>query len=230
MKIIKLDQEQDRESWLDFRRGKITGTKLKNIKPLTRGTDRTPQGFWELLAEKVSIAPDGENVMDRGLRLQEEAISRTAKKYKLKLANPTGVWVADFCDEITVSPDAYEDSDKPTFAIEVKCLNTANHLKYIINYDRYENKIANIDLIPKDNRDQVFQYFVVNENLEKLYFTFYDDRVALDKYISRTIIIDRDDIGQEIQDLQEMQISTITQINELLEEMKGKENDNLQSL
>lgn len=225
MKIIKVSQENDRESWLDFRRGKITGTKYKGLKPLSRGADRTPQGFWELLAEKVSIQADGENVMDRGLRLQEEAIQLTAKKLKLKITTDAGMWVSDLSDDIAVSPDACEDCDKPSYAIEAKCLNTANHLKYTIQDIRAkekENYVA-FNQLPADSKDQIVQYFVVNDDLKTLYFTLYDDRIGSQfyKYAHHIITIERSEIEGDIELAKDVQLKTLIEINEMIKEMEN---------
>lgn len=225
MKIIKVSQENDRESWLDFRRGKITGTKYKGLKPLSRGADRTPQGFWELLAEKVSIQPDGENVMDRGLRLQSEAIELTAKMCKLNIVTDAGMWVSDVSDDIAVSPDAYEDCDSPSYAIEAKCLNTANHLKYVISDIRAKktNNYSAFAQIPSDNKEQIIQYFVVNDDLLTLYFTLYDDRISSDfyKYAHHIIKIDRCEVEGDIQLAKEIQMKVLLDIEDTIEEMKN---------
>ena len=79
MRIIKVSQSNDRESWLDLRRGIITGTKAKSVAPPARSKN-TPAGIFSLLAEHVAIAKDGEPERDRGLRLEKEALEITNKK------------------------------------------------------------------------------------------------------------------------------------------------------
>ena len=69
---------QDKEEWLNARAGKITGSKLKDL-IVKRGTGEK-KGFYQLIADRVAIAPDGENPMDRGTRLEEEAIERFVKE------------------------------------------------------------------------------------------------------------------------------------------------------
>jgi len=75
MKILKFDNEQD---WLFARLGRITGTRLGN---LLSKRDRKPlKGFYEIIAERIAIPADYENVMDRGKRLEDDAIERLPKK------------------------------------------------------------------------------------------------------------------------------------------------------
>lgn len=225
MKIIRLSQTEDREAWLEARRGLITGSKSKKLKPLTRGTDRTPAGFWELLAEKISIAKDGEPDMSRGHRLEAEAIEITGEKLGLDFDTDCGMWVSDENSAIAVSPDGSEKSDKPTFAAEAKCLSSANHLKYIVK-DMRAKKEPNyraIDSIPNEStsayREQVIQYFVVNQDLETLYFTLYDDRIAYDHLTHHVITVKRNDIENEIESQIAYEEDAIEQINELLKEL-----------
>lgn len=227
MQIIKLSQIDDREAWLDRRRGTITGTKAKTIKALTRGVSRTPMGFWQLLAEKVAIAPDAENPDDRGLRLQEEALRAFTKKFHLKVDADPGMWISDVSEDIGYSPDGSEPGDIPTYAAEVKCLASATHLKYIITDMRKRSSegYQAIDSIPTSAqhpfREQVIQAFVVNDNLEKLYFIFYDDRIALEPYVLHVIVVERKDITHEIEAQRQRQLEVLEEINALVAEMAG---------
>lgn len=222
MKIVKLSQENDREAWLDFRRTLITGTKAKAIKPLSRGKDRTPVGFWDLLAENLAIAKDGEPERDRGLRLENEAITKTAKLFKLDLTLDPGIWVSDKNNKIAISPDSAEKGDKPTYAVEAKCLDSKNHIKAIV-LDRRAKASSDyhaFDSIPTEYREQVIQYFAVNEHLKTLYFSFYDDRIVIDKLMHHTIVINRPPIAEEIKEQTETQIEVLDQIKELIKELR----------
>ena len=64
---------------------RITGTRLKDL-VVKRGTGRKI-GFYELIAERIAIPPSGENVMDRGKRLEDEAVERFAKETDLEVEN-----------------------------------------------------------------------------------------------------------------------------------------------
>lgn len=222
MKIIKLSQENDREAWLDLRRGKIGGTDASKVKPLSRGTDRTPIGFWDLLAQNLSIAKDGEPEADRGLRLQNEAIDKTSKVIGKPLNADAGFWVSDNNKDISVSPDSAEPSDTPTYCAEAKCLDSKNHLKYLVTDLRLRKNpdYKGIDGIPKEFKEQVIQYFIVNENLKTLYFTLYDDRQALEGLMHYVITVNREDLTEDITSQMEYEIEVLKQVKQVIKELK----------
>lgn len=160
--------------------------------------------------------------MDRGQRLQAESLGKTASYFELSLDVDAGMWVSDDDEDIAISPDAAEaDTDKPTYAAESKSLDSANHLKYVILDRRAKAKegYKAIDYIPKDHREQVIQYFVVNEHLQRLYFTLYDDRIALDGLDHHVIVIERKDVETEIAEQKQMQLETLKEINQLIAEL-----------
>ena len=193
MKIINVSQTEDREAWLEQRRGVITSTKSKGVAPAKRGNS-TPAGVYELLAEKVAIAKDGEPERERGHRLENEAVALTARRFSKKFNYDPGMWVSDD-GKRGVSPDAAEPTRKPTYAAEAKCLDTKNHLMAIINdYDAKQsdeyNPVNSLRIHSRlDFTEQVVQYFSVNPDLETLYFTLFDDRVALENVMHYVIVI-----------------------------------------
>lgn len=226
MKIIKVSQSVDRENWLEIRKGVITSTKAKSVKPLSRGKS-LPAGIYELLAEKVAISKDGEPERDRGLRLENEALLKTQDKYKLDLELDAGMWFSDDM-KLGVSPDGSEVGDKPTYAAEAKCLDTKNHLQAILT--DYQNKklpgynpLDSLKIGKSDFTSQVIQYFVINPDLKTLYFTLYDDRVALENVIHYVIIINREHVAEFVdsQELYEREaISKVNQMIKILKEIK----------
>jgi hypothetical protein len=227
MQIIKLSQTEDRDAWLEGRRGLITGAKAKGIKLLNRGTDRTPAGFWELLAENLAIAKDGESERDRGLRLQNDGLLIIEKQFKLKLDLDPGFWVSDIDPNIAISPDASEIGNKPVYAAETKSLDSKNHLKLIINdcrakklpeYNPFNSLKIDSSL---DFQDQALQYFVVNEKLKTLYFGLYDDRIALEHLIQYTIIVERKHVQDLIEPRIEEQKDILKEIKLLIKELKN---------
>lgn len=222
MKIIKLSQENDREAWLELRREKITGTRAGKIKPLSRGTDRTPEGFWQMIADRIAIAKDGEPEMERGHRLENEALKQTAKQFSVKFDYDPGFWVSDLDDDIAVSPDAAEPGKKPTYAAEAKCFDTKNHIKCVLLDRRAKKKedYRAIDQVPKDNRHQVIQYFVVNEHLQRLYFALLDDRIVLENLTHHTIVIDRAEIADEIKEQKDMELDVLKDLRATIKELK----------
>jgi len=200
MKIINI--EQNTEEWLELRRGKITGSKLKGI-IVKRGTTRKI-GFYEILAEKMGIPADGENPLDRGHRLEDEAIEQFVEKTGKKVEK-VGFCVSDDNEDIALSPDGLikDEADKYTEAVEIKCLASAKHLKSYFDQE-----------IPSEYDEQVNQYFIVNDDLKVLHFVMYDPRVTAMPYFS--IEIKREDIEEKIIAYKEYQIKTLAEINDCI--------------
>lgn len=162
MKVI--DVKQGSDEWLAYRRGKISGTMLSDLYS-KRGNRKI--GFYELIAERLAIEPDDENRMDRGLRLEEEAIEAFENKYGKKVER-VGICAHDDYPEIINSPDGLiKNGKKYTEAVEIKCLSSARHLQAVIE-----------DEVPDEFEAQSMQYFIVNPDLQTLYWVFYDPRIA----------------------------------------------------
>ena len=192
MKIQKFDNEDD---WLEGRLGRITGTRLKDLVS-KRGTGYKI-GFYEIIAERIAIPASGENVMDRGKRLEDEAIERFAKETKKKVTRELVIWHRDDDENIAVSPDA---SVGKTEAIECKCLSSARHLEAWITKK-----------IPGDYEMQALQYFIVNEKLKTLYFVFYDPRMPKDFF---WLEIHRKDVKQKVEDYLALERDVLAEIIE----------------
>jgi len=224
MKVIKVSQQNDREAWLQLRRGVITGTKAKTTAPPKRG-NVTPQGIFELLAEHVAIQKDGEPERDRGLRLENEALQVTASKYNLDLDYDPGMWFSDD-GKLGVSPDASEKSDNPTFAAEAKCLDSKNHLQGILNDQANKklpqyNPLDSLKIATSDFTAQAIQYFVLNQSLNILYFTLYDDRIALDNVVHYVIEIKRKDVAEYIDGQETYERDALAKVDEMIKVLKG---------
>lgn len=196
MKVISFE---DRESWLDFRKGKITGTKLKGF-VVKRGTAKKI-GFYELLAERLAIEEEGdETPMDRGTRLESEAIEKFAEMEGKVVSNDEVIWVSDSNPLIAYSPDGVISD---TEVVEVKCLSSARHLQAFFEQE-----------IPDDYEEQYVQAFIVNEKLEQLYFTFYDPRVTSKPL--HWILVQRHDIEDKIAAYLEYQVQALTEIETMI--------------
>lgn len=155
---MKIHKFNSKEEWELARNNKITGTRAKEL-IVRRGKEQKIE-FYRMLAERIGIPRDNENRMDRGLRLEDEAIKEFEKQTGKKVNNDLVIWCRDDDERIALSPDG---AIGKTEAIEVKCLDQAVHLKAYITR-----------AIPSEYKDQALQYFVVNDSLRKLYFTFYD--------------------------------------------------------
>lgn len=162
--------------------------------------------FWKFLAETMAEQPDGENPMARGHRLEPENIALTLQQlgYEQKdCITDCGIWESDEDPRLACSPDAYQATENPTWAIECKSLGSAHHLQAVIpwmihsQYIRQHTipdnladmaaqvlpaettnpKATGMDFIPDTYQAQALQYFVVCDTLETLYFSMYDPRV-----------------------------------------------------
>ncbi|ATW62221.1 exonuclease [TM7 phage DolZOral124_53_65] len=226
MRVIQLSQSDDREAWLEERRAKITGTKFDKIAPLRYKRDgtTTPTGFWDLLAEFVSVAPDSnKKSLDRGHEVERNATLEAIRLLGLDIVDVNldpGMWVSDN-EHIALSPDAAQMGDRPTFAIEDKCFDSGKHLRTVF-FDLVSKRIDDqgfiaalppvvfdilpdipsmynpINSVPKENRSQAKHYFVVNPHLKVLYFVLHDDRIALPELETYVITINREDIEEEV--------------------------------
>lgn len=217
----------------------LTKTEAKN-KRLKVGID-----FWRFLAETMAEQPDNENPMERGHRLEPENISLTLHQlgYEEKdCVTDCGIWESDEDTRIACSPDAYQNSDNPTWAIECKSLGSAYHLQAVIPWMVHSQRIrqreipgnladaaaqvlpatatslkaTNMDFIPDTYRAQVLQYFVVCDTLETLYFSMYDPRVY-GPARHQIIPINRKDIKPLITSHKQKQLNTLHIIDILTE-------------
>ena len=172
---MKTHNFKSREEWELFRRGKLTGSRVKDL-VVKRGTEEKI-GYYEIIAERLAIKPDGENAMARGSRLEDDAIARFAEETKKKVNTDLIMWSDDEIPNIAISPDGYVIKGKKiTEAVEAKCLASSRHVETLIKQK-----------IPKEYEDQVAWYFVVNQDLETLYMCFFDPRMIVHDFFFLTI-------------------------------------------
>ena len=193
--------------------------------------------FWKFLAETMAEQPDGENPMARGHRLEPENIQLTLQQIgsdQNHCITDCGIWESDEDDRIACSPDAYQASENPTWAIECKSLGSAYHLQTVIPWMIHSQlirqhtlpdnladaaaqilppettslKTTGIDFIPDTYRAQVLQYFVVCDTLKTLYFSMYDPRVYGDAR-HQIIPVHRKDIKPLITSHKRKQLNTL---------------------
>ncbi len=220
MKILEF--EKDSPEWLEARQTVITGTRVKEIKPLARKgkTGTQPMGLWKLIAEYVSYGAEEDSPMVRGTRLEAENAEKTIEKFKLKKPKyDTGMlWESDD-GLLGYSPDGCEDKPEPTWVVECKSLNTAEHL-YLILADKFAKgelpdeleplfpprpgMYCGIDSVAEEHQHQVRQAFVVNPKLKKLYYSLYDPRVVIDSLKHYTIVVERGELEEDIENQKKM--------------------------
>jgi putative phage-type endonuclease len=200
MKIIQV--EQNSAEWLEARKGKITGSKLKDI-VVKRGTGKK-LGFYELIADRLAIEADGEDVMERGHRLEQEAVDMFSELTGVEVTTGIGLCISDENPNIALSPDGLiKEGKKFTGAVEVKCLSASRHLQAY-----FEQKV------PDEYEFQVLQYFIVNTDLKKLYFVFYDPRVTVKPL--HYIEIERSEVEDDVKMYLDYQTQTLLEVDELL--------------
>ena len=201
MKISTLKQNTD--AWFEERKGKITGSKLNDVVTM-RGTGRKV-GVYQLIADRLAIVEEEDDAMERGHRLEPEAIALFEAESG-KTVERVGLCTHDKYDDIAISPDGLiKYADKYKEAVEVKCLKAALHLKAWLEKDWSDYKF------------QVYQYFIVNEDLKTLYMVFYDPRIASKPM--HTITINRSDVEEETKTFFDYQVGVIEYVNEKLEEL-----------
>ncbi len=194
----KIDIEQRTDEWHHLRKGKITGTTLKAI----MGTPKARQeAIYEILAERLTIGIDDEfeNAMDRGNRLEPDAIA------EFELETGKTVERVGFCEDddnamICNSPDGLIGE---TEAIEAKCMGGKNHVKMWLT-----NKV------PDEYEWQVVQYFIVNEKLEKLYFVGYNPDIPV--HSLHIIEVKREEIALDIENARKSQEAFLQEVDSIL--------------
>lgn len=158
MKLHTMEQRTD--EWHHVRKGKVTGTTLKSI----MGTPKAyKEAMYTIIAERltVGVQSDYENAMDRGNRLEPEAIA--ALEFETGLRTQTvGFCENDQNQHIGYSPDALILDDESE-DVEVKCPGGKNYVKMWL-----ENKV------PDEYTWQLVQAFIVNPKLNKRYFVGYN--------------------------------------------------------
>ncbi len=196
---MKINKYDSREDWLFARRGKITGSRLKDI-VVKRGTGKKI-GFYELIAERLATEPEGdETPMDRGTRLEPEAMEAFKAKTGKKIDDSLVIWTRDDNESIAISPDGFIGKKE---AVEIKCLSSAKHIEALLTQK-----------VPDEYEMQVIQYFVVNEDLQTLYFVFYDPRIPSHEMFH--LKITRESVQADVDTYLKYQQDTLKEIDEIV--------------
>lgn len=159
---------ENKEAWLDERRGRITGTSAGSL--LSKRDKKPLKGFYTVLAERVAIPATDENVMDRGLRLEDEAVERFSKETDKKVQHlENTICYREDEPNIAYSPDGVVEGEEAD--VEVKCRNSEAHIEAFLTGE-----------VPSEYEAQILQGFVVNDNLKTRYMIFYDPRCPRDMF------------------------------------------------
>lgn len=199
---MKTETFDDRWSWLEARRGKITGSRLGDIYS-ARGAKKI--AFYEVIAERLGITADSEPAMERGTRLEGEALDAFEKETGKTLDRSKVLWMRDDNESVAVSPDAFIGTKE---AVEAKCLASARHIEALIT-----------GKIPDDYKYQRLQYFIVNDELEELHFAFYDPRLLARPFF--TITTKRSEVQDEITAFLAYERDALTEIDEIVNRLSN---------
>lgn len=190
-----------KEEWLADRRSRITGSKLKDI-VVKRGTGKKI-GFYQLIADRLGIPADDENPMERGCRLEQEAIDTFAKETGKKVDASLQMWIRDDNDSIAYSPDGVIGKKE---ALEIKCLGSARHIEALLTKE-----------VPDEFEFQKLQAFIVNDSLKTLYFAFYDPRLIAKPFFYLTI--ERTSVQPLIDEYLEYERTIIAEIDSIVKSL-----------
>lgn len=211
MKEIRFEPGE-REEWLYTRRGKITGSRLKDIIVKRGGGKKI--GFYELIAEKLGMpAENGENQMERGSRLEADALERFKAETKKDVDTSLILWHRDENENIAISPDGVIGK---TEAVEAKCLSSARHIEAFLTKK-----------IPSDYEYQVLQYFIVNDELQTLHFVFFDPRFAMfsdptgkqAKIDYFVIEVQREEVQAQVDEILVYEREVMAEVNEIVNQL-----------
>lgn len=197
MKTYNMPQQSP--EWLQKKKGVVSGTQAKGI----MGTAKARQeALYDIVGEtlKMGVTTEYENPIDRGNRLEPEAVAAYEMETGLHTTK-VGFAEHETNSRIGNSPDRFVGD---VGALEIKCPEHKNHIKYML-----EKKV------PDDYIWQVVQYFVVHEKLEWLDFMSYNP--DLPSHPIFIIRVTRFELMDKIIELESKEQQFIVEVNQILE-------------
>lgn len=192
--IVK--EYESRELWLADRENRITGTKLKEL--IVRRGNTPKIAFYQLIADRIALPADGELPMERGLRLEEEALDMFAKETGKEIDKRLIICTREDNENIAYSPDGLVVGEPAS--VEVKCLNSAAHIKAYLTQE-----------VPAEYREQILQPFIVDDGLTTNYMVFYDPRLLYKSMFYFTIKRDQAKVDEYL----ELERRTLEEVNRI---------------
>ncbi len=182
MKIHKMAQKSP--EWHQKRKGVITGTSLKAL--MSSRKDTREDAIYELIAERltVGVPEEYENAMDRGNRLEPEALAMFEFETG-KVLETVGFAESARSRFIGYSPDSIVAGTDWSEDVEAKCPQGKNYVKmWLTNRwtDEYEW--------------QLVHGFVVNPLLMKRYFILYNPDIPVHPF--HVIPVTREMLAEQI--------------------------------
>lgn len=188
--------EQGTPEWYEARKGRITGTKLKDV------VGKTPDKLiYEMIAELYETKGNYQSEeMSTGILREQWAIDEYQDKTGQIVKEGGFIEKGEY---IGLSPDGLVGEKK---AIEVKSPGLQKHIEYII-----KNKL------PSEYKWQVVHYFVVIDELEEVDFISYNPN--LEGKTLHIITIKREDLEEEIEEAKMKIEKFIQKYNQVLSEL-----------
>lgn len=221
MRIVKF--EKNSPEWLEFKRGKIGGSRAKASKPLSRGADRTPELFWVLVGELLTRKDNGQEPMQRGHTYESEAIGLLSKQLDLEFDDNPGVWIDDEDEGQILSPDGAQPGNKPMYSAEIKCLGSGKHFKYLYKWKHHEGPA--IDAVPNESRasyrEQCIDYFARNPDLLIHYFGMYNPDAIYEDHKLFYIPIERHEVLDLIEEQETTERTLLKRVRSIVDELVG---------
>lgn len=169
------DVQQGSVEWLELKRGRVTGTRLKEV------MGKKPDSLmYEMIAERYETAEDFQSSeMSNGVLWEPWAIDKY-QEVTGQIVKEVGFITEG--DDIGLSPDGMVGEKK---AIEVKSPSLKKHIEYIVS-----NKL------PAEYKWQVVHYFLVIDDLESLDFVSYNPKFPLKEL--HILTVTKADLADEI--------------------------------
>lgn len=230
-----LDINQGGEEWLEYRKGKSGGSAFGKLYKVNGRTNETLKDqFFVMLAERVARPMTPNDYLDRvpegitfswavrGHILEPEA----AKAFELKtgkILDDGKVWASDYDPSSYVSPDrVIKSSDgKIREAVEIKCLSSEKVLKVWWEKQHLTDGGSDFWALPSNEyQAQVIKYFMVNDDLETLYWVVYTDLIPkLELQILKIRRTDIDTLVEDAKGVEKRYLETLANAERLLEGM-----------
>lgn len=180
--MTEIKIEQGTKEWFEARRGKVTGTRMKDVLK-TDNLALIDELISEIECDKLEETFQSKD-MERGKECEPIAREIYTRVHEIAIEE-VGFCLSDKYDFLALSPDGFTPCRKG--AVEIKCPNTKTHIKYIRQAK-----------LPAEYKPQILVYFIVNEQLEWLDFISFDDRFKTKPYFE--VRVTREELAKDIEE------------------------------
>ncbi len=161
----KVDIEQGSIDWLSARWGNVTGSTLSKAMGGAKLQNTFRCALVGQRMTEVQSSELGSAAVERGHELEPEARNKAIEHTDIDFIE-TGLLVCDQYPHFSISPDGIcEDNGIIKGGLEIKCPNSATHVKYIVE-----------DRLPEQYFWQVMSPFIMSDDVKFWHFVSYDDR------------------------------------------------------